>query len=58
MPDQPMRVRDLIRELLDEPMDAMVYVGKGCGPLARVEYTVTDRIVVVLEPVKPVRDGD
>ncbi len=51
-----MKVRDLIKALLDEPMDADVYIGKGCGPLAEVEYRVTDRIWVILTPAKP-KDG-
>ena len=50
-------VRDLIRELLDHPMDSQVYVGKGMGPLARVTSEVagntgTDRIFVILSPAK------
>jgi hypothetical protein len=45
-------VRELIRQLLDEPMDATVYISKGVGPLGRVHHEVTDKIYVVLEPVR------
>jgi hypothetical protein len=50
-----MKVRDLIRELLDHAMDSTVYVGKGVGPLSRVESEVggntgTDRLFVILSP--------
>jgi hypothetical protein len=52
-----MTVRDLIRELLDHPLDSQVYVGKGMGPLRRVDGDVagntgTDRIFVVLSPAE------
>ena len=50
-------VRDLIRQLLDHPMDSQVYVGKGVGPLTRVTSEIggnagTDRIFVILSPAK------
>jgi hypothetical protein len=47
---QPMTVRDAIRALLDYPLNCRVYVGKGMGPLTRVEHAVTDRIYVILSP--------
>ena len=28
--------RELVKILLDEPMDAIIYVGKGMGPAKRV----------------------
>jgi len=45
-----MQNRDLIKRLLDEPMDADVYIGKGMGPATKVETKVTDRIVIILSP--------
>lgn len=47
-------VRELILELIrNHPMDAPVYIGKGMGPLRKVESEVagnTDRIYTVLSP--------
>jgi hypothetical protein len=62
MASKPLTVRDLIRELLDHPLDSQVYVGKGMGPLGRVDSEVggnagTDRIYVILSPVKGCTDG-
>jgi len=45
-----MTVRDLIRALLEKPMDSQVYIGKGMGPLASIKSETTDRIYVVLSP--------
>jgi hypothetical protein len=46
-----MTVRDLIVALLDEPMDAQVYIGKGMGPLRSAEIIRhPDGVHVVLEP--------
>lgn len=46
-----MTVRDLIRALLDEPMDAQVYIGKGMGPLRAAERVRRpDGVFLVLEP--------
>lgn len=45
-----MTVSDLIRVLLEHPMDSQVYIGKGMGPLSRVEPYVSDRIYVILSP--------
>ncbi len=51
---ETLTVRELIRQLLDHPMDATVYVGKGMGPLAqvdsRVSDTAPDRTCIVLSP--------
>jgi hypothetical protein len=64
MTDKPLTVRDLVRELLDHPMDSQVYVGKGMGPLGQVESAVGDGVItgtqqvcVVLSPVKEDSDG-
>jgi hypothetical protein len=46
-----MTVRDLIVALLDEPMDAQVYIGKGMGPLRSAEIIRRpDGVCVILEP--------
>lgn len=47
-----MRNRDLIKLLLDEPMDSEVHIGKGTGSVEKVETAVTDRIYVILSPEK------
>lgn len=57
-----MTVRELMRVLLDKPMDSEVYVGKGMGPLGRVESraagnTGTDRLFVILSPAKRPTDA-
>lgn len=44
--------RDLIKLLLDQPLDAQVYVGKGTGPVEAVEPAVAGTICIVLSPVK------
>lgn len=41
---------ELIRLLLEEPMNSQVYIGKGMGPVRVVESKITDRIYVVLSP--------
>jgi hypothetical protein len=46
------RVIDVIHALLDQPMDATVYIGKGVGPLGDIDYKITDRIYVILSPVR------
>lgn len=46
-----MTVRDLIQALLDEPMDAQVYIGKGMGPLRAAERIRRDSgVYLILEP--------
>jgi hypothetical protein len=45
-----MKNRDLIKRLLDEPLDGEVYIGKGMGPVENVEISVTDKINIVLSP--------
>ena len=46
-----MTVRDLIHMLLDEPMDAQVWIGKGAGPLRSAEIVGRpDGVYVILEP--------
>jgi hypothetical protein len=45
-----MKVRDLIKLLLDCPPDSDVYISKGIGPVATVETEVSDRIFVILSP--------
>jgi hypothetical protein len=46
-----MTVRELIRALLDEPMDAQVYIGKGMGPLRSAEIVRRDDgVYLILEP--------
>lgn len=50
-----MTVREAILALLDHPLDAKVYVGKGMGPLGSVSSTIpdtADRMYVVLKPAK------
>jgi hypothetical protein len=52
-----MKVRELIRELLDHGLNSDVYVGKGMGPLEHVVSEVggntgTDRLFVILSPAK------
>jgi hypothetical protein len=42
--------RELIKLLLDEPLDSVIYVGKGMGPVRVVDEEITDRIYVVLKP--------
>lgn len=42
--------RELIKELLDHPLDSQVYVSKGVGPVNTVHSEVTDRIWIVLSP--------
>jgi hypothetical protein len=42
--------RELIKQLLDYPLDVQVYVGKGMGPVGKVEETITDKIYVILSP--------
>ena len=44
--------RELIRALLNHPLDSQIYIGKGMGPLTRIESEVTDRIYVILSPGK------
>lgn len=49
-----MTVRDAILALIDHPLDAKVYVGKGMGPLGSVSGEIpdtADRVYVVLKPV-------
>lgn len=48
-----MTVLETIRALLDHPMGADVYIGKGMGPLTTVSPDINDRIFVVLSPGKP-----
>jgi hypothetical protein len=46
-----MTVRELIQALLDEPMDAQIYIGKGMGPLRGAERIQRpDGIYLILEP--------
>jgi hypothetical protein len=45
-----MTVRDLIKELLDYPLDSQVYIGKGMGPAREVVPEVTDRTWIVVKP--------
>jgi hypothetical protein len=52
-----MKVRELIRELLDHGLDSDVYIGKGMCPLEQVVSEVggntgTDRLFVILSPAK------
>jgi hypothetical protein len=56
-----MKVRELVRELLDHAIDSDVYVGKGMGPLEQVVSEVggntgTDRLFVILSPAKGATD--
>lgn len=54
MTDRPvMTVRELIKLLIDQPLDRPLYVGAGMGPLADVE---THEHVVILLPGET-RDG-
>lgn len=56
----PLTVRDLIRALLNHPMDSTVYVGKGMGALGAVNEIAggtPDRVFyVVLSPVTETTD--
>jgi hypothetical protein len=45
-----MKNRDLIKFLLDKPLDSDVYVGKGMGPLEKVTTEVADKIYIVVSP--------
>jgi hypothetical protein len=42
--------RELIKRLLDEPLDVEIYIGKGMGPAKHVKVEFTDRAYVVLSP--------
>jgi len=46
-----MTVRELITALLDQPLDAEAYVGKGIGPAVTVAL-FTDQRVVVISPAE------
>jgi hypothetical protein len=45
-----MTVSELIKQLLDHPLNSQVYVGKGMGPVKSVVSEITDKIYVVLSP--------
>ena len=47
-----MKVRELIRELVDHAMDDVVYIGKGVGPLSRItpEDVGTGPVFAILSP--------
>jgi hypothetical protein len=42
-----MTVRELIKALLDQPLDAQAYVGKGIGPAATVALFTAQGVVVI-----------
>ncbi len=46
-----MKNRDLIKLLLDKPLDSDVCVGKGMGPLEKVANEVVgDKVYIVVSP--------
>jgi hypothetical protein len=45
--------KDLIKLLLDQPMDSVIYIGKGMGPAENVEFAGDkgdELTVVVISP--------
>ena len=50
-----MTVRELITALVEHPLSSLVYISKGVGPPGTVRSEVTDRIYVVLDPVRPIK---
>ncbi len=47
-----MTVREVIKALLDQPLDCEVYVGKGMGPVQKVAPEISgDRMFVIIGPV-------
>jgi hypothetical protein len=44
------KVRELIPELLDHGLDSEVYLGKGVGPLTRVQSRDSGQLFVILSP--------
>jgi hypothetical protein len=48
-----MNIRELMQILLEYPRDLPVYVGKGTGPLGKIDSRVSDDIIyVILSPEK------
>ncbi len=47
-----MKNRELIKHLLNQPMDAEVFIGKGMGPVGIPEQKYIDKTYIILTPEK------